>query len=64
MTPIRTVNATTVLLIAASGRSVQRLLDSRERDNCVALEEPEYVYKASECLLRRRYGAYYGAQTG
>ena len=33
MTPIRTANATTVLSIAASGRSVQRPLDSLESDD-------------------------------
>lgn len=38
MTPIHTANATTVLLIAALGRSVQRLLDSRESDDFVVRE--------------------------
>ena len=54
MTLIPTANATTVLSIAASGRIVQRLLDSREGYDCMAPEEPEYVYKAPRCLLRRR----------
>ena len=46
MQPIRTANATTVLSIAASGRSVQRRLDSRERDDLVAVERAKAVHKA------------------
>ena len=41
MPPIHTGNATTVLLIAALGRSVQRLLDSRESDDSVVLERAD-----------------------
>ena len=55
MQPIHTANATTVLSIAASGRSVQRRLDSRERDDLVAVKRAKAVYKASERLLRHRY---------
>ena len=64
MQPIHTANATTVLSIAALGRSVQRQLDSQERNDVVALERARAVHKASECLLRRRYRIEYSTQIG
>lgn len=45
MQPIHTANAATVLSIAVSGRSVQRRLDNRERDDKVALESAKAVQR-------------------
>ena len=45
MRPIHTANAMTALSIAVLGRSVRRRLDSRERNDSVALESAKAVQR-------------------